>query len=126
MSIKFTTFKFYNKTKEKKFCTYKIISNNPYDSKQAFNGNSVRYQLLQRNRNQFIYNWNNDRIVTFKEIGAMPELSDNVKLELISKDKTIPLTNETLGLYREWLKYFIFIKIVSFCNINKGKYNYSK
>ena len=126
MSIKFTTFKFYNKTKEKKFCTYKIISNNPYDSKQAFNGNSVRYKLHQRSRNQFIYNLNNDQIVTFKEIGTMPKLSDNVKLKLISKDETIPLTNETLGLYKEWVKYFIFNKIMNFGSINKGKYNHSK
>ena len=126
MSIKFTTFKFYNKTKEKKFCIYKIISNNPYDSKQAFNGNSVRYQLHQRNRNQFIYNWNNERIVTFKEIGTMPTLLDNVKLELIGKDETIPLTDETLDLYKEWVKYFIFNRIMNFGNINKGKYNHSK
>ena len=52
MSLKFCKFKFIQKTSPKKFCRYKIINNNPYSDKKDFNGNSVRYQILQYKENK--------------------------------------------------------------------------
>lgn len=68
MSLSFLTFLFNQKTSAKKFCRYRIRSNEPYSDKQTFHGNSVRYQIRQRNRQQFVYAYNNEYIFTYKQI----------------------------------------------------------
>ena len=103
MSLSFLTFLFNQKTSAKKFCRYRIRSNEPYSDKQAFHGNSVRYQIRQRNRQQFVYAYNNEYIFTYKQIKNMPDFIDSTQLELVHPDELIPITTETLGLYEAWI-----------------------
>lgn len=119
-------FKFTKKTSEKSFFRYRIISNNPYSEKKDFNGNSVRYKLRQKNKREFIYNLNNEYILTYKEIKGMPVFDDDVQLELMGEKEFFPLNDETLDLYGEWVKYFIFDRITKFCSDHKGAYDYTK
>ncbi|MGN0583449.1 MAG: Piwi domain-containing protein [Oscillospiraceae bacterium] len=126
MSLEFMKFKFTQKTSEKPFCRYRIISNNPYSDKQDYNGNSVRYKLRQKNRQQFIYNLGNEYILTYNKIKEIPAFEDGVQIELVNENEVFPITNETLDLYKEWIKYFVSIKIKKFCNQYKGAYDYKK
>lgn len=126
MSISFLTFLFNQKTSAKKFCRYRIRSNEPYSDKQAFHGNSVRYQIRQRNRQQFVYAYNNKYIFTYKQIKNMPDFIDSTQLELVHPDELIPITTETLGLYEAWIKYFVFNRIVAFSNNHNGFYDCRK
>lgn len=129
MSLKFCKFKFIQKTSPKKFCRYKIINNNPYSDKKDFNGNSVRYQILQYKENKkgkrmFIYVLNNQYLLTYEEIPKIPPDLKDVELKLISKEESFPITEETLDLYRQWVKYYIYRKIVSYCIKNRYAYDY--
>ncbi len=129
MSLKFCKFKFIQKTSPKKFCRYKIINNNPYSDKKDFNGNSVRYQILQYKENKkgkrmFIYVLNNQYLLTYGEIPKIPPDLKDVELKLISKEESFPITEETLDLYRQWVKYYIYRKIVSYCIKNRYAYDY--
>lgn len=130
MSLKFCKFKFMQKTMPKKFCRYRIIDNNPYNYKQEFNGNSVRYQVIQhrdnkKNGKMFIYVMNNEYLITYGKIPFIPDLKDNLKLELIEENEIFPITEETLDLHRSWIKYFVYRRILSYCNINKHAYDYT-
>lgn len=118
-------FKFTSKTTDKSFCRYKIISNNPYSDKISYNGNSVRYAVRQKNKYQFVYNLNNEYILTFNKIENMPYFKD-IQLELIQEDELFPLTDKTIDIYKEWVKYYVFKRIVKFCNQNKDAYDYTK
>lgn len=66
MSLKFCKFRFTQKTTPKKFCRYRIIDNNPYSDKHDFNGNSVRYHVIEYKENKkkdikmFIYVLDNE------------------------------------------------------------------
>lgn len=119
-------FKFTKKTSEKSFFRYRIISNNPYSEKKDFNGNSVRYKLRQNNKSEFIYNFNNEYILTYKEIKDIPVFDDDVQLELMGEKEFFPLNDETLDLYGEWVKYFISDRMTKFCSDHKGAYDYTK
>ena len=133
MSLKFCKFKFIKKTSPKLFCKYEIISSNPYSDKKNFNGNSVRYQILQYkenkkenkkdNKRMFIYVLNNQYLLTYGEITKIPPDLKDIELKLVSKDE-IPITEETLDLYRQWVKYYVYRKIVSYCSENKYAYDY--
>ncbi len=130
MSLKFCKFKFIKKTSPKLFCKYEIISSNPYSDKKNFNGNSVRYQILQYkenkkdNKRMFIYVLNNQYLLTYGEITKIPPDLKDIELRLVSKDETFPITEETLDLYCQWVKYYVYRKIVSYCAKNKYAYDY--
>jgi len=126
MSVEFMKFKFIKKTSEKNFFCYKIISNNPYSDKNAYNGNSICYKLKQKNEHQFIYNFNNEYILAFEKIKNIPNFEDDMHIELINECRTFPIASETLDLYGEWVKFFVFKRIYKFCSENKGAYDYTK
>jgi len=130
MSLKFCKFRFTHKTTPKKFFRYRIIDNNPYNDKHDFNGNSVRYQVIQYKENKknnikmFIYVLDNEYLITYEKIPLIPNLKDNLKLELVSENEEFPVTEETLDLHRHWIKYFVYRQITSYCFQNKGAYDY--
>ena len=92
MSLKFCKFKFIKKTSPKLFCKYEIISSNPYSDKKNFNGNSVRYQILQYKENKK----DNKRIK-----------KGLVRVFFVTKDKT----KKQLKASLLFLNPLIFIKI---------------
>ena len=124
MPLEFLKFKFTQKTSGKQFCRYQILSNNPYSEQQVYNGNAVRYQIRQKNRQQFVYALNNEYIFTYKEITNMPVFKDGVQLKLVNANEYIPLAEETLDLYRQWVKYFVFCRMKRFCDKISNKYDY--
>ena len=124
------------KTTPQKFCVYKITNNNPYDKEQDFKGNSVRYKIINHKENKkktkngqspkmFIYVLNNEYLVTRDKIPCIPDLGKDLKLELVDKDKEFPITEETLDLYRQWVKYHIYLKVVFYCDIHRYAYDYT-
>lgn len=117
MALGFMKFKFNTKTKEKSFCRYRIISNNPYNEKQAFKGKSIRHYIKQKknNEDQFVYDLNNEYILTFNKIKDMPVFKDGIQLELVNDNELFPLTNETIDLYNHWIEYFVYNRIKNFC-----------
>lgn len=72
----------------------------------------------------FIYVLNNQYLLTYEEIPKIPPDLKDVELKLISKEESFPITEETLDLYRQWVKYYIYRKIVSYCIKNRYAYDY--
>ncbi len=108
MSVEFMKFKFIEKAKETPFFIYQIKSNNPYNEKADYNGNSICYYLRrQREKDNFFYNLNNDCIITMNSITKIPNVDalKDVKLELLGKEK-IPV-QDYKDLYSEWFKYVL-------------------
>lgn len=130
MKLYFSKFRFNQKTTPKSFYRYHIISNNPYSEKNSFNGNSIRYQILQAKENKtkgrklFIYVLNNEYLLTYDKI-FIPKFEDDTELELINEEKEFfPISENTLDLYKKWTEYFVYTKIVKYCEKNKNAYDY--
>ena len=130
MQLYFSKFRFNQKTTPKSFYRYHIISNNPYSEKNSFNGNSIRYQILQAKENKtkgrklFIYVLNNEYLLTYDKI-FIPKFEDDTELELINEEKEFfPISENTLDLYKKWTEYFVYTKIVKYCEKNKNAYDY--
>ena len=84
MQLCFSKFRFRQKTTPKYFYRYRIISKNPYSDKNSFNGNSMRYQILQAKQNRvngrklFIYVLDNEYLKLAKQNEATSK--ENVQL----------------------------------------------
>lgn len=107
MQLHLSKFKFYNKTTPKSFYRYRIICRNPYNDKNDFSGNSVRYQLLQAKENRqngrkmFVYVLNNKYLLTFEKIPFIPKFENGVELELTGEKESFPINENTLDLYKK-------------------------
>ena len=130
MQLCFSKFRFRQKTTPKHFYRYRIISKNPYSDKSSFNGNSMRYQIIQAKQNRingrklFIYVLNNEYLLTYGRIPFIPKFEDDAELELISEKEYFPISEDTLDLYKKWTEYYVYNQIVSYCNQNRKAYDY--
>lgn len=130
MQLCFSKFKFHQKTTPKSFYRYRIICNNPYNEKNSFNGNSVRHQLLSAKDNKvngqriFIYVLKNEYLLTYVKIPFIPKLDGDVALELVNEGEHIPISEETLDLYKKWTEYYVYNLIVNYCKKHRNAYDY--
>lgn len=130
MQLCFSKYRFHQKTTPKHFYRYRIISNNPYSDKNSFNGNSMRYQILQAKENRengrkmFIYVLNNEYLLTYERIPFIPEFENDAKLDLINEKEYFPISEATLDLYKKWTEYYVYNQIVNYCKRNRRAYDY--
>ena len=130
MQLCFSKFRFRQKTTPKHFYRYRIISKNPYSDKNSFNGNSMRYQILQAKQNRvngrkmFIYVLDNEYLLTYEKIPYIPEFENDTELDLVSEKEYFPISEGTLDLYKKWTEYYVYNQIVSYCNQNRNAYDY--
>lgn len=130
MQLHLSKFKFYNKTTPKSFYRYRIICRNPYNDKNDFSGNSVRYQLLQVKENRqngrkiFIYVLSNEYLLTYEKIPFIPKFENGVELELTGEKESFPINENTLDLYKKWTEYFVYCQIFKYCTQNRNAYDY--
>ena len=78
----------------------------------------------KNNIKMFVYVLNNEYLITWGKIPFIPNLKDNLKIQLIEEDEDCPITEETFDLYRHWIKYYVYRRIISYCSQNKGVYDY--
>ena len=103
MQLCFSKFRFRRKTAPKSFYRYRIISNDPYSDKNSFNGNSMRYQILQARENRangrrmFIYVLDNEYLLSYEKIPFIPKFEQDVKLELINEKEYFPISPPERG-----------------------------
>ena len=130
MQLCFSKFRFRQKTTPKYFYRYRIISKNPYSDKNSFNGNSMRYQILQAKQNRvngrklFIYVLDNEYLLTYEKIPFIPEFENDTELELVSEKEYFPISENTLDLYKKWTEYYVYNQIVTYCKQNRNAYDY--
>lgn len=127
MDLYFSKFEFLKKTSVKSFHKYRIINKNPYNQKNDYLGMSVKntIQGFKENRKgilMFVFARNNEYLFTYDEINKIPE-SDDYSIEYVSYEE-VPLDEENLDLYKEWVQYYVYITIVSYCNINRNAFDY--
>lgn len=121
---------FRQKTTPKHFYCYRIISKDPYSDKKSFNGNSMRYQILQAKQNRengrklFIYVLDNEYLLTYEKIPFIPKFENDAELELISEKEYFPISENTLDLYKKWTEYYVYNQIVTYCKQNRNAYDY--
>lgn len=132
MPLGFMKFKFTQKAEPKAFYRYDIISSNPYADKDDFQGNSIRYHVINHKDNKiygkkmFIYVLNNSSLITYEKIKFIPEFENGLKLELVSDEKEYFEFENYQDLYRCWAEYFVYDRVVKFCRSNKGAFDYRK
>lgn len=130
MQLCFSKFRFRQKTTPKHFYRYRIVSKNPYSDKNSFNGNSMRYQILQAKQNRvngrklFIYVLDNEYLLTYVKIPFIPEFENDAELELVSEKEYFPISENTLDLYKKWTEYYVYNQIVTYCQQTKNAYDY--